>query len=203
MNRKMSNSWCLLGLTALLLTACVLLATGTAFARYKESFTADVTLQPQLPSKVLLWAGSDPQTDYVPGAGSWSVVDGQQTMAFLVTNTGTDGQIPAMDQSFRLRLAAGMGAWDGKTALALRLTVTEKDVTHIYYATIHPIEADTPLHREFGDGWYFTFLDDKGKELSFSLEGGARSTIPLELALENAAFTDPALVKLQVIGQQE
>ena len=203
MNRNKTNICLLLGLTALLLTAAVLLATGAAFARYREETSADVTLQTQKPGKVLLWAGTNPDLAYAPGAAAWETVDGEDLLNFMVTNADTDGVPTAYDQRFRLRMVAGLGFWDGSSELRIRLTVTEGEVSTLYYATAKPIEKNTVLHREYGDGWYFTFLDNKNRELYFTLDGGVRSTIPMQLTLEAVSPTDVSLLKLQVVGQPE
>lgn len=203
MKQKKTHISLLLGIAALLMAASVILATGTAFARYRENQNADVVLNAQKPGKVLLWAGNNPETDYVPGEGVWESVDGEQVLNFMVTNTGSDGVSAAYDQSFRVRLVASLGAWDGASDFKVRLTITEQELSHIYYATVKPIKKDTALYREFGEGWYFTFLDNKDRELYFDLAGQERSTIQMQLTMENPAPTDPSLLKLQIVGQPD
>lgn len=203
MNRRKSNisAWYLTGLTALLLAGCVMLSIPAAFARYREETTQDVALQVRNPARVYLWAGSDPAADYFPGTGSWYLRDGVPELSFMVTNTKDAQDIPKATQEYRVRLIASLGAWDGASEIKIRLTTLSEEHTDIYYAQAKPIRKDTPLYQQFGEGWYFTFLDEDGEEIRWTLEGGSRSTISMQLALEVAQITDTSLMQLQVIGE--
>lgn len=82
-------------------------------------------------------------------------------------------------------------------------TTAEEADFEIYYVhgKITRIQPDTPLHAQFGDGWLITFLDSDKRELSWTLEGGQRSTTVMSLELNNPAVLDTSLLRLQVTGR--
>lgn len=202
MTRRKSNisAWCLLALAAVLTAGCLAVSVGTAFARYREEVNGDVGLRVREPAQVYLWSGNDPTAEYTSGVGSWTDNNGTQELNFMVTNVGRDGEIPDADQEFYLRMVASLGAWDGESQPTVRLTWTQNEKSESVEATLTRIQKDTPLYEEYGEGWLVTFTDKKQKELLWSLKGDKRSTVSMQLALENGQPVDTSLFMLQVVG---
>lgn len=202
MTRRKSNisAWCVLALSVVLTVGCLAVSVGTAFARYREDVNGEVSLRVREPAQVYLWSGSDPSSEYTSGVGSWVENNGDRELNFMVTNVGSNGQIPDATQEFYLRMVASLGAWDGQSQLTVRLTWTREETSESVEATITRIEPDTPLYKNFGEGWLFTFRDKKDRELLWELEGDTRSTISMQLTMENGEPVDSSLFLLQVTG---
>lgn len=194
------SAWCLIALAVLLTVGCLAVGVGTAYARYREEVDGDMGIQAKNTAKVYLWAGNDPEAEYVPGAGAWVEKEGNLELAFLVTNTDSTRKFPSGDQQFRLRLVGSPGAWVEDGENLLRLTYTVGETTETLQAQVTRILPDTPLYTQFGDGWLFTFPDETGAETRWTLEGGIRSTAAMQLVLENPQQTETSLLKLQLLG---
>ncbi|MBQ3192138.1 MAG: hypothetical protein IJO21_06115 [Oscillospiraceae bacterium] len=65
------------------------------------------------------------------------------------------------------------------------------------------IKAGSPLHAQFGAGWIFVFQDERGQELTWTLEGGKQSYIEFTISVAGAQFTDQALAQVQIIGEPD
>lgn len=192
------SAWCLAALAAVLAVGC--LTEGTAYARYREAVDGALGIEAKKPAQVYLWAGTDPEGEFTPGTGMWVENEGNRELAFLVTNTQSPDQLPQDTQQFRLRLMGSLPVWEEETEALLRLTYTQGEKTETVEARAQRILPDTPLYAQFGDGWLFTFPDETGEELCWTLEGGKRSTVAMQLVLENGDVSSTALLKVQVLG---
>lgn len=195
------SAWRLTALTAIVLVGCLLLTVGAAFARYREEVGGETGIQIKKPAQVYLWSGTDPEAEFVPGAAVWTEREGNQELMFLVTNTDDSDEIPAYSQEFRLRLVGSLDMWSEDTQAVLRLTYNQGEEAETIIATVRPIEKDTKLYAEYGEGWLFTFENNKEQELRWKLDGGKRSTMAMQLVLENSTLADPGLLTVQVLGE--
>lgn len=194
------SAWRLTALAAIVLAGCLLLTVGMAFARYREEAAGETGIRIKKPAQVYLWSGSDPEAEYVPGAAVWTEREGNQEMMFLVTNTDDSDEIPAYSQEFRLRLIGSLDMWSEDTQAVLRLTYNQGEQAETVIATARPISKDTKLYAEYGEGWLFTFENNNEQELTWKLDGKKRSTMVMQLVLENSALEDPGLLTVQVLG---
>lgn len=194
------SAWCLTALAAILAVGCLGLGIGTAYARYREASDGTLGVEAKKPAQVYLWAGTDPEGVYTPGTGVWVENEGNLELSFMVTNTQSEDRVPEDTQQFRVRLIGSLLAWEENSEGLLRLTYTHGEETETLEAQVQRILPDTPLHSQFGDGWIFTFPDENGEELCWTLEGGERSTVAMQLVLENGNVSTTSLLKLQVLG---
>lgn len=207
MNRRKLNTfpW-LLGLTVLLLVACVVGATGTSFARYKLDFDKSIYFSPEALGEFFL--GKMVSTDGVSSFAAedpdgWKMVDGQLQLQFAVANGISEETAAANDQNFRISLIGSPGIWDGEKTVTIKLLVPSGTVagqTQELTATATRIGKDAPLYPVFGEGWVFTFPEQDGEEYSWLLEGGKLSVAEITLVADGTAFADPSLLQLQITG---
>lgn len=195
------SAWQLTALTAIVLVGCLLLTVGAAFARYREEAGGETGIQIKKSAQVYLWSGTDPEAEFIPGAAVWTEREGNRELMFLVTNTDDSDEIPAYSQEFRLRLIGSLDMWSEDTQAVLRLTYNQGEQAETVIATARPIEKDTKLYAEYGEGWLFTFENSKEQELCWKLDGGKRSTMAMQLVLENSTLADPGLLTVQVLGE--
>ena len=147
---------------------------------------------------------------------AWQRVDGVSRLDFAVANgklvtvkdetTGaevTEPQFAQGDQQVMLQLVGSLGVWNGQDEFVLTLKAPSRvklgefeEIT----ATVQRIDPESLLYRNFGDGWIFTFLDEKGEPLSWTLEGGKFSVLELQLTLQGVIPDDMSRLLLQITG---
>lgn len=213
MNRWKQNisRWYALGLAAVLTAACLVLATGTVWARYRAVYDDTLTFQTRAPVTLRL-GRTDPETNgFTAGdPGPWVVEDGGLRLDFAVSN-GTDPErFEAEDQTFRIRLVTSLGM-DAET-VAIRLSDPAENAGEETEAgeqgyTAQPVRIteSSPLYQSFGDGWVYRFQNEAGQELAWTLEGGVFSCVELELRIVSldGGQIDTSLMQLQLIGETE
>lgn len=183
-------------LAAVLLMGCVILLVGTTFARYQmSSDPEDLAYQAKKHATVYLWSNY-----FDDSQSTWEVVNraaGGLSMEFYVSNGTDTDDYAETDQQVTVRLAATLGIQDeeGDVEVALR---TEEGKT--YLGTAQPILENTPLYASFGAGWLYTFLDEDGEELSWTLEGGTLSVLAMQMYVQGVTVEDTSLLQLQVSG---
>jgi hypothetical protein len=109
------------------------------------------------------------------------------------------------DQNVQIQVLGNLEIWDGKETFSLKLVApSEEDPTNLeeYTATARRIKPDTVLHRNFGDGWIFTFADEEGEPFSRTLKGGTFSVLELQLVLQGQLDADVGCLLLQVSGEK-
>lgn len=190
-------AWCLLALAVI---GCVSMAVGITYARYREDVPGAVEIGLRKNEQLFLMAGKTPE-NATAGAAHWDGNGNIRSMEFLITNTPQDGKAPKADQTCTLRLAASLDVWDGVSQLSIVLSSTQGESAQILQGQLSRIEPDTVLHREFGDGWLIIFVDERGNEKNFKLEGGQNSWISMELLLESEQAVDTALIQLMLEGR--
>ena len=191
-----------IALTTALLAVTLTLLVGTAWGRYREALTGDITLQSRQPANVYLYGGKS-ETGYTQLTDHWQVATGGggSSLPVLVTNTDA-GASPERDVTFSLRLAATQGIGAGEN-WRLSLHVTEADGSvSVYPAVAQAIAEDTQLYQQFGNGWVYRFYDVDGNEVEFTLYGNTLSEwYGAVVCNQTDANSDPALLQLQVIAR--
>lgn len=198
---KIKTGWHRLGLVAILLTTCLFLAVGTAWARYQTNMDPEsIHYVPKTSSSVYLLKSitqDGSQTSFHTFENTWVTSDGQSTLDFYISNS-EDGTVPGESQRVTIRLITSNGVKiTANTALQLYLPTKNE----LWQGTAQPIAEETPLYMTFGPGWVFVFRDDDGKELNWTLEGGALSCFPAQLILQNAEIQETSILQLQVSGE--
>lgn len=229
--RKMNIArWYALGLAVLLVVACLMIATGTSLARYRSEAVKSLQFEVREPVAVCLGKveyseseitenelGDPDAGTFVPiHDGRWELNEkGQLQLQFAVANGTSDQDYDEVSRQFSVRLVATQGVQTGEDlAVTLILPPEEKADTVAgstnsaesipptqIKATAVRIAPDTQLHRTFGDGWVFYFLDENGEEeLFWTLEGGQFSWLDLDITVDHGAVMDTSLLQLQIVG---
>lgn len=212
----------LLGLAAVLIMGCLVMAVGPAQARYRVENKDTIELQARALEPVYLGRmvkaaedTDDKVFDYTH-QGVWQSVDGTTRLEFAVangkiaksvnaqTNKVTSTEVYAKeDQRVWIQLIGDLNVWNGKDAFSLKLkspSRTKLGAFEEFTAKAERIDPDSQIYKTFGDGWIFTFQDEAGQALSWKLEGGKLSVVELELIMEGKVPENLGLLKLQVTG---
>ena len=192
-----------LALTVLILTLCLLLVIGSAWARYQVSETSFLNYAAKEYASIFLWSGYDEATKVLTdGENSWETSGELKTLRFYVSNGSSDDYSADSQQAY-IRLNAALGVRNGEENMKVMLGIAQEDGSPMLYyeGTPQLIAENTPLHKSFGAGWVFTFRDKNGKELGWTLEGGDLSVISAQLVIEGIDLQDPTLLQLQVSGE--
>ena len=215
MNQRKPNSrtWYLLGFTALLCIALLVMATGTAFARYRAEREAEVNFKVRVPDQVHLGtvasvtdeeSGETAEVFTPDGQLAWKTKNGVTQLSFAVANGTDETDYSQRDQKVRLRMIGTLGVWDGTqtTQLSLILPALEEGgEEQIVTATVTPFIEGTALQPTYGDGWLYTFLDEEGEEIYWELPGGALSYITLTVAATGEVPADLNLLQPYVTAE--
>lgn len=200
------SRWSALGLSVLLLTACMLLASGTAWARYRAEIDKLLSFRTREPVAVHM-GHRDPETLEFTASDTleWVTEDGQQMLQFTVANGPDKEKFEEMNQSFRVRLVCSLGIWAGENPIAITITQPDPEKTITYTAQPVRITQDSLMYHTFGDGWVCYFMDDRGEELTWHLEGGEFSCQDLCLSLvpEDGQEINAARLQVQIISDNE
>ena len=197
MNVRKSNigTWYRLALATLAVVLCVILAAGTAFARYRTESEAEIAIQAQAVSYVYL--GGVFNGEFTAGSGNWQNNDeGNPQLQFMLSNQGVAEAAAPGDQEVWLRVLVSETLGNQ----GLQLVLTTPDRKNIM-ATPTPIGKTTPLYQQFGPGWIYTFQDTNGEELTWELDGGVRSEVTMTLTALCDIVPDTSLIQLQATGR--
>lgn len=186
-----------LSLEAILLVACLVLAVGAAWARFQEMTTQELGYATKEYATVYLW-GVDEAGIVSETQSNWQTKENYKSLAFCVTNGLNEAEYSAEPQQVYVRLCASSGIQGSIETMAVVLYLPQTGET--YSGTPQKIAEGSPLYASFGSGWVFTFRDEDGEELSWTLEGGALSVLYTEIQLQNVKLDDLALLQLQVSG---
>lgn len=220
-HRKLNISrWYALGLAALLLAGCMVLAVGTSLARYRYETQKKLLFEPRAPIAVMVTKLTETAALDTETAVGWEKQeDGKLLLNFAVTNVVSieDGEMTCQEQDleFRVRLVGSLKAWTEDQAEDVTEEVVLTDGTLLQTTTGSPetaqekefvaevmrIPENTSLYHSFGDGWVFRFLDDEGQELTWELEGGVLSCVELDITIDASAVSDTSLLQLQIIAE--
>lgn len=186
MNPKKMNStlWYSLGLVLLLCIAIPVLATGTAFARYRTDEEHQANFRVEEAAKVYMGKitfveKEGEPTDEVESFDSnaeilWEDGDGAKTLTFHVANGENESKAYAKDQRFRIRVIAGPNAFEEGKEVPICIVFPPEEgseTERTIEATPKAIGTGTDLYMENGSGWIFTFFDGNGNEIYWDLPG--------------------------------
>lgn len=208
---KLNTSPWTAGLAVMMAVLCLMGAVGVSYARYQVNRSESIFYTPGQEAQIYLGqtvTREDGQTEFdAQAVGSWETVDGRTMLNFTVANGTAPDRFAQQDQQVQLRLAGTLGIWDGEKTVNVILRVPGKplpDEQQMQYEEIPGkgvrIQPESPMYSVFGDGWVFHFLDENGKELSWLLEGGTFSQLPLCMVIEGVERTDASLFQLTATG---
>lgn len=187
MNRQKNSSLRhLLCLALLLCMAFAVIATGTAYARYRTDAKAELLFTIRKPAELVIGTviNVDGNEEFDPSGipEEWKTEGNTATLEIAVSNGSSGNGIK--DQEIRFRLIGGLGLSVGEGTAEVTLKITEDGSEKIFYSEAEKILENTALHFEHGDGWVFTFFDENGKEFSRILEGGKSSYIKMSIIVD-------------------
>ena len=184
-------------LAVMVLLASILLATGTAFARYRFRQTSELLFAPKTSEGIYLWGGVDTQIAFQPLPEAFTADENGQKLTFMVAN-GTNLETFARETKVvqvRLACTLGLGAAENLTAT---LTVGKEK----YHAEARKIDVDSPMYKTFGEGWVYVFTDAEGNELLWTLEGGKLSATRMALTVQTVGGADASMLQLLVTAEE-
>ena len=202
MYQRTNNRFALgrLMLTVILLLLCITLVIGATWARYYGEETSYLDYTPREPGTISLWPGYDAESAAPTGGEeeiAWVFSKGVGTLSFCISNSTCGEDYSDEDLNVSIRLLGSLSITDAQVSLS----VTEGSSTTVWTATPVQIREGTPLFDTFGGGNAYVFLDEDGAELSWELEGGTLSVLPVQLDVWNLEQAeDAALLQLQVVG---
>lgn len=199
------------GLVTLMTALCLIGAVRSSYARYQVNQSESIFYTPKTPTQICLGqmvTDENGQTVFDgQTVGSWTQAEGQSNLTFVVANGTGEDSYAEEDQLVQLRLVGSLGVWDGQQTIQVLLRIPKMgnvDVTQPLYDEIvgqaERISPESPLYNIFGDGWFFTFPDENGEEMTWLLEGESFSIIPMSITIEGIALTDPSLLQLTATG---
>ncbi len=208
------KAWYSLALVMLLCIGLLTVATGTTLARYQAEREKELVFRVRPPEQIHLGTvqiveeESDPPTTkeiFEPAAKlAWVTEKNVTQLKFAVANGVSNTDHSARNQKVHLRMIASVGVWNGEQTPVLTLTLpleegeTEpKTVT----ATVEPLAEGTALYHTHGQGWLYTFLDEKQEELSWELNGGELSFLSFTVTVDEAVPDDLSLLQPYVVAE--
>lgn len=145
----------------LLVMLCVIgtliLAVGVAQARFRENWTETLPFRPEGEENLILHQDGD-----------WIEGEDLQKLTFSLENADSE----AAAGELYVLVSEGVESPD-----KLEISLTADGVR--YTAQAQPIVPGSALHRSFGNGWVYRFLDDQEQEKSWTLEAAERRTFVL------------------------
>lgn len=185
----------LLGLTALLVAGCLMVAVGVSFARYRTETKDGIIFHPYESGQIFL--GCMEENGFVCQQSTWQTGEEQLQLPFAISNGADPDSCSTADQQARICLLVSLGAWQEQSGDSVSLTV---DGT-VYTGVAQRITEGSTLHTQFGDGWAFRFVDEAGNEPVWELPGGQFTCIEMLLQVDSSAILDIGLMQLQVIAE--
>lgn len=147
-------------LVALCLVGTLVLSIGVAQARFRENWTETLPFRPEGEENLVL------RQD-----GNWVEEENVQELTFSLENTNSEEAAAG-----ELYVLASEGI---ENPDKLEIVLTAQGVR--YTAQAQPIVPGSVLHRSFGDGWVYRFLDDQGQEKTWDLKPAQQQTFVLSV----------------------
>ena len=209
--KKNSTLWYSLGLVLLLCITVPVLATGTAFARYKSDAETETVFA--VKEKPVIYTGtvredsdgekSFEQTDELV----WENDGETATLTLAVANGPEEGKSwYKSDQRIRIRIFASLGLWAEKETAEVKIVLPAEEGSEegrTVQAAAERIKSGTYLHRIYGEGWILTFPDKNGEEIFWDIDGERFSYVTITVTAESSAMDGTALlipeIKAEVI----
>lgn len=216
-NPKINQSlWRLQGLAVFVCVLLLILATGTAEARYRAEQDASAEFQVAEPAQIYLGtlsqqsSESDGETVQAPeplcvfdvdGKLVWTEKEGIWSLDLAVANGPTEESFYAKDQQFRLQIIGtlGLGTETGFPQIELKVPSEEDpEIVEVFQGTASRIIQGSTLYHSFGSGWIIRFRDAEGQEPYWILKGDAQSYRCFTIVLENVPTDSEILLHPQV-----
>lgn len=147
----------------LLVMLCVIgtliLTVGIAQARFRENWTETLPFRPEGEENLILRQDGD-----------WISDQNVQKLTFSLENADTE----AAAGELYVLVSAGIENPD-------KLVITLTDEDGQYTAQVQPIAPGSVLHRSFGDGWVYRFLDEQAQEKIWVLNAAATRNFVLNV----------------------
>lgn len=200
-----------LGLCTVLMVLCLMVATGTTFARYRMDQRIPAELEPRPLDQVYLgqW-GKDGQTEkpvfLTEQQNAWKTVDGETYLEFTVSNGLTEESFAGKDLRVYVRVVGTLDIRNGGNGPVIKLLVPaeeEGEAPEEFIGKPERIPQGTQLYHTFGEGWIFRFCDKENQEIFQTLEGGSLNWTDLKLVMElpqNDPNAYTGLLQLQITG---
>ena len=135
-------------LVMLCVVGTLILTIGVAQARFRENWTETLPFQPEGEENLILRQDGD-----------WVEDQNVQELTFSLENADTE----AATGEIYVLVSEGIENPD-----KLELVLTAQGIR--YTAQAQPIVQGSVLHKSFGDGWVYRFLDERGQEKTWTLE---------------------------------
>lgn len=216
-NLKMNQSlWHLQGLAVFVCVLLLILATGTAEARYRAEQDASAEFQVAEPAQIYLGtlsvvsSESDGEAVRTSEAQSvfdadgklvWTEKEGIWSLELAVANGPAEESFSAKDQQFRLQIIGSLGLGTEKAFPKIELKVpSEEDpeTVETFQGTASRIIEGSTLYHAFGSGWIIRFQNAEGEEPLWILKGGAQSYRRFTIVVENIPTDSEILLYPQV-----
>ena len=190
--------WYSLVLIMVLCVGSLVMATGTTYARYRSELRRDVTFEVREPEQVCLGT-PDEKGSFSVEAPQWKQqAEGVSRMDLALANGTSDTDFSRQDQWVYLRLVGSAGLWTGQSVA--KITLIQEDGTEIT-AKATPITEGTAMYHTYGAGWIFTFENEEGEELYWTLSGGELSFVSLAVTIDSEELITDSLLRTLVIGK--
>ena len=135
-------------LVMLCVIGALILTIGVSYARFRENWTETLPFQPEGEENLVLHQDSN-----------WVETQDARELAFSLKNTDTEAATGAV----YVLVSQGMESPD-----KLHITLTAQGRT--YTGQAQSIVEGSALHKSFGDGWVYRFLDNQGQEITWELD---------------------------------
>lgn len=194
--KKNTSAGYLLCLALLLFAAFIVIATGTAFGRFRTDVDKDITFEIREPLGIEVVTvtddGSGNESFDPDGTHEFVVAEDNKTASLeIAVSNGTFSETPgesdysAYDQKIFIRVIGGNELTVGEKPAELTLFIGDEKFT----ATAERTAENTLLYYENGSCWIYTF-EENGRELFRILEGGKFSRIKLKLVIDLSGTGD-------------
>lgn len=220
MNRWKLNRflWCSMGLVMLLCMAIVVYSTGTTYARYRTEREEKITFEVREAERVALGTMKPVVPEETEGTGQeapasvftqtdtliWETVNDKAYLNFTVANGATETSFSENDQTIKIRIIGTLGLWTGMETVKLYLQIpsaTDPEQTEIIQAAVAPIAEGSALYHTHGPGWIYSFLNAEEEELTWTLTGGAFSSVDLTIFMDGPAPQEDAALQPLIIAE--
>lgn len=144
-------------LVMLCVIGALILTVGVSQARFRENWTETLPFQPEGEENLVLHQDSN-----------WVENQGLRQLTFSLKNTDTE----ASGGEIYVLVSNGIEDPD-------KLKITLITQGSRYTAQAQSIVPGSVLHKSFGDGWVYRFLDDQGQEKTWTLQPADLQTFVL------------------------
>lgn len=161
-----------------ILMLSVILSVGAAYGRYITSLKGENSV------------AVSPKDEAYVSRSDWTGVDGRKSMSIEITNENGN-EVIKNDILTRIRLFTPIE--EGNPTAKLNVN------GNIYIGTAYTLSEKTPMYNEYGEGRVYKFLDAKGEERTFLLEGNEATYYSVTVIIEGIGSTDGVKVDVDMV----